>query len=154
MKHSSHSGFTLVEIMVVIIIIGLLAAIAVPNYLKIRTNSQAANLANDFRVYAHAFEIFALEYGYWPADSTPGVIPAGMEGRLPKFDQPSIVGGNWDWEYEASGVTAGISLRNSNASDALLQRLADQLGDGNLSTGKLRKASHGAANDVTYVIIE
>ncbi len=40
MKTKQSSGFTLVEIMIVIVIIGLLAAIAVPNFMKARSNSQ------------------------------------------------------------------------------------------------------------------
>jgi type IV pilus assembly protein PilA len=137
--------------MVVVVIIGLLASVAVPGYLKIRTNSQASVIANSFRVYVHAFEVHAIEFGFWPPDTQPGKIPPGMEGQLPKFDQPSVVGGQWDWEFSASGVNAGISLRDTNAADHLLTRIDTLLDDGDLTTGNLRYTTNG--NGVTYIMI-
>jgi len=56
-------GFTLVEIMIVIAIIGLLCAIAIPNYLRARANSQASACINNLRQIAAAVDEFALEKG-------------------------------------------------------------------------------------------
>ncbi len=56
-------GFTLVEIMIVIAIIGLLCAIAIPNYVRARANSQASACINNLRQIASAVDEFALEKG-------------------------------------------------------------------------------------------
>ncbi len=46
---TKHAGFTLVEIMIVVAIIALLAAIAVPGFLRARKRSQASRILNDLR---------------------------------------------------------------------------------------------------------
>jgi prepilin-type N-terminal cleavage/methylation domain-containing protein len=61
MKTSRKSGFTLIEIMIVVAIIGLLAAIAVPNYVKSRDNSRLNVIYNNLRVVEDAKEQWALE---------------------------------------------------------------------------------------------
>ena len=59
--NKSRSGFTLVEIMIVVAIIALLAAIAVPGFLRSRKRSQATNVLNDARVLDGALNQYAIE---------------------------------------------------------------------------------------------
>jgi len=56
------SGFTLVEIMIVVAIIALLAAIAVPNFLRARKRSQATRILEDMRLIQAAVDQYAIEY--------------------------------------------------------------------------------------------
>src|SRR3954452_12787208 len=56
-----HSAFTLVEIMIVVAIIALLAAIAVPGFLRARKRSQASKILNDLRMIDSAVDQYAIE---------------------------------------------------------------------------------------------
>ena len=57
----SRGGFTLVEIMIVVAIIALLAAIAVPGFLRARKRSQATAILNDARIISGAIDQYAIE---------------------------------------------------------------------------------------------
>ena len=60
---TKHAGFTLVEIMIVVAIIALLAAIAVPGFLRARKRSQASKILNDLRMIDAAVDQYAIETG-------------------------------------------------------------------------------------------
>jgi prepilin-type N-terminal cleavage/methylation domain-containing protein len=60
-KSSQARGFTLVEIMIVVAIIALLAAIAVPGFLRARKRAQATKILNDLRLIDSAVDQYAIE---------------------------------------------------------------------------------------------
>ncbi len=59
--NKNRGGFTLVEIMIVVAIIALLAAIAVPNFLRARKRSQATRILSDLRIIDSAIDQYAIE---------------------------------------------------------------------------------------------
>src|ERR1700741_5098489 len=93
-KTSRKSGFTLVEIMIVVAIIGLLAAIAIPNFVKARTTSQQNACINNLRQIDGAVQQWALEN---KKQSTDPVTPPDVTPYLKQGDTvacPSAGAGN------------------------------------------------------------
>jgi len=69
-KTNQRAGFTLVEIMIVVAIIGLLAAIAIPNFIKSREIAQLNTVFNNLRIIEGAKDSWALENKKGTGDST------------------------------------------------------------------------------------
>jgi prepilin-type N-terminal cleavage/methylation domain-containing protein len=87
-KVSRKSGFTLVEIMIVVAIIGLLAAIAIPNFVRARTTSQMNACINNLRLIDSAKQQWALEQRQNSTSTPAGAdlqpyLGHGSAGELP-----------------------------------------------------------------------
>lgn len=142
-----RTGFTLVEVMVVLGVVAMLAVIAFPAYAAARERSRNVRFASDLRVAAHAFDYYATANGAYPPDKTPGVIPVGMAEYLTKIDWAgqTAIGGRWDWDYLQLqfGCRAGISVYQPTWSAAQMVKVDALIDDGNLATGEFRARSQG-----------
>src|SRR5690242_13137699 len=130
-----RAGFTLVEIMIVVSIIALLTAIAVPSFQRARQRAQNAKLVNGLRIATDAFQMYATEHGDYPPDVNRATVPAGMDlyfGANFDFTKPTPIGGNWDWDYKQFNFTAGVSVVGSGVGDARMSEIDATIDDGDL----------------------
>ncbi len=85
---SVKGGFTLIELLIVVAIIAILAAIAVPNFLESQTRAKVSRTMSDMRSLATALESYGVDYNSYPFQGAvtpkknPGkvVIPVGVSG--------------------------------------------------------------------------
>lgn len=154
-------GFTLVEVMVVVVIIGLLAAMSLPAYRRITLRSKTAAVVSDLRSFSTAFITYSLQNGQWPADAMPQQIPPVMIAALSNgFGQRSPIGGVYKWNCNASADADGVSAKaaiiietsggETVNDDADLWEMIDrEMDDGDLNTGNIQR---GNTNSLVYII--
>jgi len=140
--------------MVVVVIIGLLAAMSLPAYRHITIRSKSTAVENDLRAFSTAFITYNLQNGKWPADEDARVIPVEMATALPTgFTLKSPIGGYYKWCYisHPDGVEAKAAIIVEGSSDSPLsddeelRLLIDkQLDDGDLHNGNIQVGSTGA----------
>lgn len=164
MQKQSRSGFSILELAIVVLIIGILAALAIPVFALILKNSRFSTLSNDLRVFSEAFETYALEEGDLPpTHTTPGTYVPGMNAPgekllSTKWLERTPVGGVYTWERyvdpNPANDTAFIQIVEQppdNLFNVKLSDIADldeEIDDGNLSTGYLQVAG----NRIRYFI--
>lgn len=119
-------GFTLIELMIVVLIIGILAAIAIPKYADITKKAQAARVVSDFRTILFAVEMCLSETGEYPPDYYPGGVPYELRPYLADdftFNLQSVMGVRYDWDnwvvngrpkHSFTGILYGISVTTSD----------------------------------------
>lgn len=162
MKRKNQMGFTLVEIMIVVAIIGLLAGLAVPAIRKARTRAQCTRVANDLRVFGDAFSQYCMDVGLYPPDShleEPWHLPNDLMVEYieeASWAARTAMGGYFNWEGPSWGQGgtydyAGIALFEVSASVAQLRILDEIIDDGNLLLGDFRQMPNGR---YTYILEE
>ena len=129
--------------MVVVVIIGILAAIAVPTVARLRRSTQNTRFISDVRAFAQAFETYAMKNGSWPPNAGNGAVPAGMSGefRDANWTVVNSLGGRWNWDYKMNGITAGISTTGVLVDDTQMTEIDANFDDGSLATGNFVKVS-------------
>jgi prepilin-type N-terminal cleavage/methylation domain-containing protein len=98
-------GFTLVEILIVVSILALLAALVVPKVQEARARARAADVLGSMRAIRVAATIYFDSAGTWPPTAAVGVIPPSLRGYLPVTVK--FVGNGYRLRWRRINVTSG-----------------------------------------------
>ena len=113
-KPSRSAGFTLVEMMIVVAIIGLLAAIAIPNFVRARATSQCNACINNLRQIDAGINEWALENG--KSNGSTVTNPQTVSGYIRLNSQGSVPGCPSGGTYTTSTVGATPQIKCSLSS--------------------------------------
>lgn len=97
-----RKGFTLLELLIVVIVIGILATIAIPQFLSSIEKARVAKAKNALGLLSHAMKMYRAEHDTYALNATAGDMYANLERYI---DLEQVEEDN-DWDYAESGTNA------------------------------------------------
>lgn len=113
----SKKGFTLIEIMIVVLIIGILLAVAVPSFLKARETSRAKSCVSNLKQIESAKEQWAMDFRMTGTDTPTDVDLWGGTDPYIKAEPLCPSGGTYTIGTVASDPTCSIGVNTASTSD-------------------------------------
>lgn len=138
LSHRKQRGFTLMELLIVIIVIAVLAAIALPKFINSGLRSKEASLKSDLKIYRNAVQLFLNDTGSYPANlSALAATSAPASGLDAAGSAKTIVATDWKGPYIDAIMTDPVSGN------------AFTYGSASPNVGKINSSASGNGTDGT-----
>ncbi len=138
---SRKKAFTLIELLIVVAIIGILAAIAVPNFLNAQMRAKIAKVESDHKSLSTALESYMLDQNNYPGDHDLDNYMGGERGLFRLTSPVSYMSALPSDPFVEKKLAAILSLGNSNAY-AANGRPDYEMGSGADNEGKYKKKAY------------
>lgn len=102
---TDRRGFTIVELLIVVSILGILASVALPRFHKARAQARAAEIVGAMRAVRIGATIFFDSAGTWPPQAAQGTVPPVLAGYLPRKNL--FTGDGWTLRWRRVAVAGG-----------------------------------------------
>lgn len=141
----ARRAFTLVEILIVVVIIGILAAIIVPQFSAMTQQSRQTAFVGSLKKMTDSMYMYYTRTLDFPEDAASGRLPPSLIGyvRIEEFEKSTPIGGVWDVERDRNGVVSAIGVHFNNllavGDDAVMSEVDAILDDGDVETGSFRR---------------
>ena len=142
-------GFTLVEILIVVVILGILAAVITPNFADASDEARRTAFISELDIFKDACEYYMAKEGTLLPDSSSGAFPPQLTGfaKPGGWTDGTPVGGVWDVETNDNGIVSGIGVHfdgtGETRDDAYMQFIDVIIDNGDITTGTFRRIAGG-----------
>lgn len=138
-RRDSRAGFSLIELLMAVSIVGILAGLAIPNLTSMTYRARATEVAADLEVVRVATVSFNGDQHTWPADAAAGVVPPELNGYLPegfsfqgngyeiKFENQAFAGGLPGDPTTTQLIGASVTIDRDELSNAVVELLGGAL---------------------------
>lgn len=148
----ARPGFTMIELLMVLLLLGILARVATPSYQRVLLRARAAEALSNMQSVRIAAYAYHSEHNEWPPDYEPGQRPTELEPYLGQDFPFETRDYQLDWEnwvmpdgapkHPETGVLLGVSIATPNAE--LGQAVVNLVGES--------VAHYTLGNNYTFVI--
>ena len=129
---ANRRGFTFIEILIVLIVMGILAAIAITRYVDLKHRALSARATSDLEAVRYAAYSAMYQNGDWPPDAPAGALPPAMTPHLGagfSFSRPEYT---LDWENLGGGGGGGaiqVGVTVTSKDPRLVKALSQMVGN-------------------------
>ncbi len=144
-KHETATGFTLIEILIVVVILGILAAVVMVKITGLREDAERAAFISSGQIFQKAAYRYYLDNGSYPEEQGSGKLPDGFGYYVTSqsWESGTPIGGLWDMAADSYGFTSSLGVHFKGAGamkdDAYMQQIDASIDDGDLTTGVFQK---------------